>query len=100
MKNNTIERDDIKNNTTEQDKVESGVIERSKVKSRTLEKGIVNCWALNVREEPRPDASIIGTVNQSSEVMVNDNESTDEFYKVCTAAGVEGFCMKKYITVQ
>jgi hypothetical protein len=32
--------------------------------------------------------------------MIDEKESTEEFYKVCTAAGIEGFCMKKFIAIQ
>jgi hypothetical protein len=38
-------------------------------------------------------------IEQGAEVAINKEESTAEFYKVCTASGVEGFCMKKFITV-
>lgn len=28
-------------------------------------------------------------------LVIYENESTEEFYKVYTASGIEGFCMKK-----
>jgi uncharacterized protein YgiM (DUF1202 family) len=66
-----------------------------------VELGIVTgCLSLNVREEPKPDASILGTINSLSEVMLDSKESTDEYYKICTVSGIEGFCAKKYITIK
>lgn len=62
--------------------------------------GIVHqCQTLNVREEPDKDADIVCSIQCLTEVMVDENESTDEFYKICTASGIEGYCMKKYISV-
>ena len=62
--------------------------------------GVVNCNKLNVREEPSLDSTIVCEVNSQTELMIDENESNDEFYKVFTASGIEGFCMKKFIAVQ
>lgn len=60
--------------------------------------GIVSgCIKLNVRKEPSKDAEIIAVINEGSEVVINRIKSTVEFFSVCTAAGVEGYCMKKFI---
>lgn len=61
---------------------------------------VTNCKKLNVREKPRTDATIICEVDYQTELVIDENESTEEFYKVFTAAGFEGFCMKKFITIQ
>ena len=61
---------------------------------------VTNCKKLNVREEPRIDATIVCEVDYQTELMIDENESTEEFYKVFTAAGIEGFCMKNFITIQ
>lgn len=63
--------------------------------------GVVSdCIKLNVRKEPKVGAPITCEVDCGTELMIDEKESTDEFYKVCTAAGIEGFCMKKFIAVQ
>lgn len=63
--------------------------------------GVVsNCNKLNIREEPSLDANIVCEITSTTELMVDENESTEEFYKVFTISGLEGFCMKKFITVQ
>ena len=63
--------------------------------------GIVsNCNRLNVREKASKDAAIVCEVACETKVMIALNESTEDFYKVCTAAGIEGFCMKQFITIQ
>lgn len=62
--------------------------------------GVVSgCAKLNVRKEPNKDAEIVAVINEGSEVVINRIKSTVDFYAVCTAAGIEGYCMKKFITV-
>ena len=69
--------------------------------SEDVKKGFVtNCKKLNVREEPKKDSAIVCEVDYQTELMIDENESTEEFYKVCTAAGIEGFCMRKFIAIQ
>lgn len=60
---------------------------------------VTDCAKLNVRKAPDVTAPIICTIPRNAEVEVLFEESTDEFYKVLTASGVEGFCMAKYIAI-
>lgn len=63
-------------------------------------KGVVgNCKKLNVRVAPNADATPICVITVKSELTIDTTQSTDEWYKVCTAAGVEGYCMKAYVTI-
>ncbi len=61
---------------------------------------VTDCLKLNVRKEPSDNAEVLVIINALSEVVVDMDASTDAFYKVCTGAGVEGFCMKKYIALK
>ena len=58
---------------------------------------VYGCSKLNVRSEPKSDASIVCVIEQKSEVEIDMSQSTDDFYKVCLASGIEGFCVKSYI---
>lgn len=60
---------------------------------------VIDCTKLNVRERPSSDANVVATISVGSEVMVDTRKSTSAFYKVCNAAGIEGFCMKKYVEI-
>ena len=62
--------------------------------------GTVNCEKLNVRSDATIDSEPVGIINRDSKVFIYEDESTEEFYKVCTATGLEGYCMKKFISVQ
>ena len=60
---------------------------------------VVDCSKLNMRFEPSSDSEIMCTLIRGTEVVIDEAESTDEFYAVCTPAGMEGYCMRKYIEV-
>lgn len=62
--------------------------------------GTVNCEKLNVRSDATVDSEPVGVINRDSKVFIYEDESTEEFYKVCTATGLEGYCVKKFISVQ
>lgn len=61
---------------------------------------VSGCKLLKIRTNPDQSAAPICTIKESSKVLIDEKESTEEFYKVCSETGVEGYCMKKYITVK
>ena len=58
---------------------------------------VVDCVKLNVRKSPAEDATILAEIPVGTKVQIIDKESTKDFYHVCTATGIDGFCMKKFI---
>ena len=60
---------------------------------------VVNCARLNVRKDPEPKAEILCAVDANSELMIDKANSTEDFYKVYTAAGIEGYCVKYFIAI-
>ena len=66
---------------------------------KTVKGTVVNCTKLNLRAEPNSDAEILCELPCYTEVEVDKAASTEKFYKVCTATGMEGYCMKDYIVV-
>lgn len=65
-----------------------------------LEGTVADCVRLNVRKEPAANAPVVCTIPRNTKVVVVEEESTDEFYKVYTESGIEGFCMKQYISIE
>lgn len=61
---------------------------------------VVGCTRLNVRENPDCTAKVLCEIPVSSEVKIDASNEDDEWFKVCTITGIEGFCMKKFITVR
>ena len=62
--------------------------------------GVVgNCAKLNVRFRPNPKSDIVCTLDAGTEVLIDEDGSTDEYYKIYASSGIEGYCVKKFITV-
>ncbi len=61
---------------------------------------VFNCEQLYVRIEGKKGSDVLCIIEKDSEVQINLNESTEEFYKVVTPSGIEGYCMKKFIEVK
>ena len=65
-----------------------------------LKLGNVICAKLNVRKHPSIEAEIEAEIIKSTEVSIDESQSTDKFYKICTSAGIEGYCMKQFIELK
>lgn len=102
MQQNQSKRDrepDVHGQTPEHGLVDTSPNAEEKGKAEIT--GVVtDCTKLNVRGQASPDADVLTTIPALTEVVIDINASTDGFYKICTAAGVEGFCMRKYIAVR
>ena len=60
--------------------------------------GIVfGCEKLNVRKEPSINSYAVCQFPCNMEVKIIKDKSVEDWFYVCNAAGVEGYCMKKYI---
>lgn len=70
------------------------------VTEETTVTGTVNAKLLNVRAEANVEAEVLGVIKENSEVMIELEESTDEFYSICTESGLYGFCMKEFIGIK
>lgn len=55
---------------------------------------------LRVREEANKDSKELTILSKGTEVTITDVNASEDFYKVVTAAGLEGYCMKKFIEVK
>lgn len=60
---------------------------------------VVDCSKLNVRRAPSLNATVVCEIARGAAVVIDEAKSNAEWYSVCTEAGVNGFCMKKYIAI-
>ena len=60
---------------------------------------VVDCDKLNIRKGPSINTDIVCMIDASTNLIVDYESSTDEFYKICTYAGIEGYCMKKFVKI-
>lgn len=70
------------------------------MKTKNTLVGVANCLRLHIYSEPSTDSEVICKVRYLTEVEIDSNGSTEDFYKIYTAIGVEGFCQKEYITLK
>ena len=81
-------------------KIEEPVVEEVVETVEPAKSGVVvDCLKLNVREAPNAYADVVCVIDASTNLAIYEDESTDEFYKVCTESGAEGYCMKKFIKI-
>lgn len=59
---------------------------------------VTGCTCLNVRNANNLDAKIVAVIGAGSTVTIDKSKSTPDWYYVTNEDGVEGFCMKPYIT--
>lgn len=85
---------DIKNVTEEKKELEAQ-------KSEAPVYGVVtDCKNLYVRKRPKENAEPVQIIAGGTKVQVDQTMATEDFYKVFTASGAEGYCMRKYIQIQ
>lgn len=76
------------------------VTEEVKEEVKQVIGGLVDCARLRVRKAPNTTADVLCEIDSTAKVMIDKVKSTSDFYKVCTEAGVEGYCMKKFIKIE
>lgn len=85
----------------EAEQVQEIVEESQEIEEAVPTVGFVDgCECLRVRKESNVDSEELCIINKASEVVIDLDNSTDDFYKVKTSEGVEGYCMKKFIIIK
>lgn len=70
------------------------------MKTEDMQIGFVNCLRLHMLSEPDLASEVICKIRYLTEVAIDLDSSTEDFYKIYTAIGAEGFCQKDLITVK
>lgn len=60
---------------------------------------VIDCARLNVRRAPSTNATVVCEIAKNTKVVIDMDKSKNDWYSICTEAGVTGFCMKKYIEI-
>ena len=55
---------------------------------------------LYVRKEASKDSEPVGIVTDKDDLSIDVAHSTDDFYKVITSNGLEGYCIKQFINIK
>lgn len=67
---------------------------------KNFKTGVANCLRLHVLSEPRADADVVCKVRYLTEVLVDEDESTEDYYKIHLAIGAEGYCDKQLVDIR
>ena len=70
------------------------------MKTKKTLTGVVTCLRLRIHTEPDVDSEVVCKIRYLTEVEIDLNGSTDDFYKVCTETGAEGYCKKGEVTLK
>ena len=54
---------------------------------------------LYVRKEASKDSEPVGIVTDKDNLSIDVASSTDDFYKVITSNGLEGYCVKEFVKI-
>lgn len=88
--------------TVDQEPVEESVeetVEPEIIEEKSVIGVVTGCKRLRVRADATTDAIIITEIDEDSVVVIDMDNSTDDFYKVHTETGAEGWCMRKFIEI-
>lgn len=83
--------------------VEETIVEEPVVEEKTSELKpayVYNCTRLNVRSEASLESEVVCIIDPSTQIMVDEEASIEEFYKVYVETGAEGFCLKMFIKLK
>lgn len=69
------------------------------MKTEDMLTGVVNCLRLHIHSEPTEESEVICKIRYATEVEIDLSKSTEDFYKIYTAIGAEGFCKKELVTI-
>ena len=70
---------------------------KKEVKPKTAKGVVTGCTKLNVRKAPDSTAEVVHIINVNTKVEINMTKSTKEWFRVHTDAGVDGYCMRKFV---
>lgn len=61
---------------------------------------VTDCLQAAIYKEPRANSEIVKVITALTRVTVDLDKSTDGFYRISTSKGIQGYCMKKFISVR
>lgn len=58
---------------------------------------VADCTCLNVREFPEMTAKVLAVINNGTEVIIDENESTETWCRVQLKNEMRGYAMRKFL---
>ena len=64
---------------------------------QTVTGTVIECAKLNVRATASINADVVCQVDVGSELVIDTARSNNEWLRVCTPIGMEGYCMRRFV---
>lgn len=61
--------------------------------------GHITCNKLYVRSEANKESASLGIIDSTIDLAIDESNSTEDFYKVTTSNGIEGYCIKDFVKI-
>lgn len=81
-------------------------VEESTIQNYIKTAVVIGCEKLNLRKDPSLNSEVLCVLKKGEKVEVDlkiegePKVGDASFYQVCTVAGVKGYCMTKYISIE
>ena len=62
--------------------------------------GVVSYDRIKVYDKPSEFSEVICEIKKDTILLIDEEQSTEDFYSICTEAGIMGFCMKRFVTLK
>ena len=85
---------------TEPDTLEETVAPTEPEEPKDIVGVVSGCSKLNIRKSPSVSADILCEAVLNTELIIDLDRSNDGWFSICTPAGIEGFCMRKFVEVK
>lgn len=59
--------------------------------------GIVSYGKIKVYEQPSEFSEVLCEIKKGTVLLIDEEQSTKDFYSICTETGIVGFCMNKFV---
>ena len=76
------------------------IVEEPKAEPAVAFGKVSNCTRLNVRRKPNATAKVVAVIEAKTKVRIDNAASNETWCKVYVSPEVEGYCMRKYLTIQ
>ena len=62
--------------------------------------GMSNYDLVSIYDKPSEFSEVICQIKKGTVLLIDEEESTKDFYSICTEAGIMGFCMKRFVDLK
>lgn len=69
-------------------------------KSETIMGVTTNVERTKVYTKPSEFSEVICEIKKGTILLIDKEQSTEDFYSICTEAGIMGFCMKIFVELK